>query len=66
MKFNITGIYICIMLPLALGYIQKQREDEVGGGFYPLLFLFILMAINLVKADNVWGLIYFYIRGIFL
>jgi hypothetical protein len=65
MKFSITGIYICAMLPIALGFIHKRREEGNSGGFYPLIFLFALMVVNMVKSDNIWKVMYFSVRRLF-
>lgn len=52
MVYNITTIYVTLMLPIALSYIELKRREEGKTDLYPLLLLLLLLILTYFKGDN--------------
>lgn len=66
MKINITTLYVFIMLPIVLGYMERRGKEGKGLKYFPSLFLLGLMVVTLIKGDNLWGKFVFQLRRLFM
>ena len=51
MELNFTVIYVSLMIPITLTYLDTER-DKVKG-MTPLYFLFFLLVVSVFRSDAV-------------
>lgn len=63
---NMTTIYATIMLPITLGYMEREKREGEQVKYSPLIFLILLLMLAYIKGDFRWGVMWFNIRRIFM